>query len=265
MPGFAVPSAQPSEEAPCPTNGRLWLVALSAAVVGALLGAGAVWATQQSAIASLNARLIQADADTQAALQKADELATELEALKATAVLPEPTSAHRRPPRPCLRRRSRRQDDEAVHLHLRTIDRVRLRARHRRRLRPDAHRCRGGGGGQRRTATSLPRPTTTTSSTRTRLLRKLKVKPGISVNVATNDDGTSDPNGHTVTFAELGRQLRRTHCRERGHPHGAVLDRGQGRHHRQDQAAVPAVGALALATVSGASCGRSPSPCARPA
>ena len=34
-------------------NGRLWLIALSAAVVGALIGAGAVWATQQSTAASL--------------------------------------------------------------------------------------------------------------------------------------------------------------------------------------------------------------------
>ena len=28
------------------------------------------------------------------------------------------------------------------------------------------------------------------------------MKSGISVNVTTNDDGTSDPNGHTVTFAD---------------------------------------------------------------
>ena len=34
-------------------NGRLWLIAMSAALVGALLGAGAVWATQQSATAAL--------------------------------------------------------------------------------------------------------------------------------------------------------------------------------------------------------------------
>ncbi len=98
-------------------NGRLWLIAVSAAVVGALIGAGAVWATQQSATAALNARLIRADAETQAALQKSDELAAELEALKATAVLPEPTTAPTTTA-PVTETKKPVEDDEAVHLHL---------------------------------------------------------------------------------------------------------------------------------------------------
>ena len=38
-------------------------------------------------------------------------------------------------------------------------------------------------------------------------LRKLPVRPGISVTVTTNSDGTSDPTGHAVTFARLGVEL----------------------------------------------------------
>lgn len=59
-------------------NSKLWLAALGAAVVGVLLGAGGMWAAQRPTIASLNDRAIQADAGTQSALQKIDELTAKL-------------------------------------------------------------------------------------------------------------------------------------------------------------------------------------------
>ena len=189
------------------------------------------------------------------------KLAAELEALKATAVLPEPTTRTRRPPCRRLTRRSRRRRrsssrsssdiDESGSAPVIVADYAQMLTG------AEAAAAASAAGDE------SPPPNDYYIVNANKALRKLKVKPGISVNVATNDDGTSDPNGHTVTFAELGRQLRRTHCRERGYPHGTVLDLGQGWHRHQDQAAVSAV-ARSCARVSGASSGRSPSPCVRP-
>jgi len=179
-------------------NGKLWLVALSAALVGVLLGAGAIWATQQSATAALRAQIIMADAKTQAALEKSEEAAAELEALKTTSSGPE-TSAAATPTTPPVTKKPSKASkqftfitaiDESGSTPLIVADYAQM-------LTGDAAAAAATAAGD-----ESPPPNDYYIVNVNKLLRKLKVKPGLNVKVATNEDGTSDPDGHSVAFAD---------------------------------------------------------------
>lgn len=179
-------------------NGRLWLVALSAAVAGALLGAGVVWATQQSTVASLNARIIKADADSQAALQKVDELTADLDALQATSSTPATTSATTTPTPSATKKKPIKTVKQFSFIKkiIESGSSPIVVADYAQMLTGDAAAAAAAANGD-----ESPPPNDYYILNVNRQLRNLKVKSGISVNVATNPDGTSDPTGHFVTFA----------------------------------------------------------------
>lgn len=180
-------------------NGRLWLVALTAALAGALLGAGAVWASQQSTLASLEARLIRAGAETDAALDKAQELATELEDIQAT-----PSTASTTGSEPeATPETSTKKPSKAVKqfTYIGTIDMSGadpvIVADYAQMLTGDAAAAAATAAGD-----ESPPPNDYYIVNANKQLRDLDVQSGISVKVATNPDGTSDPDGHTVAFAD---------------------------------------------------------------
>jgi len=181
-------------------NGKLWLVAIGAALVGALLGAGAVWATQQSAIAALDAQIIIADANTQSALAQVDELTASLNALKATpsaevtetiAIEPTTTAPAKKP--------SAKSTKQFTYINeiTDTGSKPVIVADYAQMLTGDAAAAAATSHGD-----ESPPPNDYYIVNDNKLLRKLKVQPGIKVTVATNSDGTSDPDGHTISFAE---------------------------------------------------------------
>ena len=178
-------------------NGRLWIVALGAAVVGALLGAGAVWATQQQAIATLNVRVIKADADKQAALQSrgSGDRTSGGKGVCGLCLERRDIDDTEYPRRP-KRSRPPRRSGSSLTSSRSSIPEGRG---DRRRLRQDAFRSRGGGGGHPRGDESPP-PNDYYIVNDNKLRRKLPVKPGTRVTLTTNPDGTSDPTGHEVTF-----------------------------------------------------------------
>ena len=181
-------------------NGRLWLVAIGAAVVGALLGAGAVWATQQPAIASLNARIVTIEAERDASLLKVEDLTTAIADLKATAsttvtetssITPTPTA----PPKKPVSKTTKQftfitKIIESGATPVIVADYAQM-------LSGDAAAAAATAHGD-----ESPPPNDYYIVNDNKLLRKLKVQPGIKVTVVTNADGTSDPTGHTVSFAD---------------------------------------------------------------
>ncbi len=184
------------------TNTKLWVIAVCAAIVGALLGAGAVWAMQQPAVARLTARAIKADADTQAALQEADEARAELEdirqsAAQVTSSATEPTDtagvttdATKKPVKTVKQFTFVKKVNETGSATSVVADYAQI-------LTGDAAADAAAANGD-----ESPPPNDYYILNTNKLLRTLKVKPGINVSVATNEDGTSDPDGHDVSLSE---------------------------------------------------------------
>jgi hypothetical protein len=185
-------------------NSRLWLVGLGAAIAGAILGAGVVWMSTQSSVAALNVRVVKADADTQAALQRVDELAVQLHAAQGTSTTPAvststttsktstPTVAAKTA-KPAVKTVKQftfiKKVDQSGPAPVVTADYAQMLT----------------GTAANKAATAhgdeSPPPNDYYIVNDNHLLRKLKVKSGISVTVTTNPDGTVDPTGHIVTFA----------------------------------------------------------------
>jgi DNA polymerase III delta prime subunit len=179
-------------------NTKLWLVALSAAVAGALLGAGAVWATQQATVASLNARIIRAEAEAQAAMRNAEDVTTELESLEATPSATEAENATTTPVPLVTKKKPAKTVKQFAFIKkiIESGSAPVIVADYAQMLTGDAAAAAAAANGD-----ESPPPNDYYILNSNKLLRNLKVKPGISVNVATNSDGTSDPTGHLVTFA----------------------------------------------------------------
>ncbi len=184
------------------SNNRVWIAASAAALCGVLVGAGVVWFAQQSSVAQLTARVTRAHADTQAALQKADELQTALTAIQATnsqaaaassspAAAAPPTPAKPKPASKALRKFSYiKKVDTSGSAPVITADYAQM-------LSGKAAANAAAAHGD-----ESPPPNDYYIVNDSTLLRKLKVKTGLTVTVTTNDDGTADPTGHVITFAK---------------------------------------------------------------
>ncbi|NTU72196.1 MAG: hypothetical protein HGB10_10325 [Coriobacteriia bacterium] len=179
-------------------NGKLWTAVIVSVVVGAVVGAGAAYAMQQSSIAALNARMITADANTQAALQQIEDLTQQLESVQATqsATTTETTSVEttskptKKPAVKSVKQFTfiKKVDDSGSSPEL-TADYAQFLTGTAAAKAASAH------------GDESPPPNDYYIVNDNKLLRKLKVTPGIKVTVVTNADGTSDPDGHTVSFA----------------------------------------------------------------
>ena len=187
------------------SNSKVWTAAIAAGLCGAILGAGVVWFSQQGAVAQLNVRIIKADADTQAALQKMDELQTSLtaaqETASATAAAPgtTPASPAAPTPTPTTPKKTSKSVKQFTYItKVNTSGKVPI-------VTADyAQMLNGTAAAAAATAhgDESPPPNDYYIVNDNTTLRKLTVQPGISVTVTTNDDGTADPTGHTIPFAK---------------------------------------------------------------
>ena len=181
-------------------NSKLWLIALGTAVVGAMVGAGGVWAAQQGQLASLSARVIKADSDTQAALQKADELQVALDAAPTQSVAATPSMAPTESVAPATPAAEKKVKTVKQFTYIKKVDEsgpvAIITADYAQMLTGTAAANASAAHGD-----ESPPPNDYYIVNDNKLLRKLKVKSGITVTVTTNDDGTSEPTGHNVTFA----------------------------------------------------------------
>ena len=181
-------------------NSKIWLIALGTAVVGALVGAGGVWAAQQGQLTSLNARAIKADSETQAALQKADELQVALYAAPTQSAAPTSSVTPTEPVAPAKPAAKKKVKTVKQFTYIKKVDESGVVAI----ITADYAQMLTGTAAANAAADhgdESPPPNDYYIVNDNKRLRKLKVESGITVTVTTNDDGTSDPTGHIVTFA----------------------------------------------------------------
>jgi Tfp pilus assembly protein PilX len=182
----------------------MWLVAVAAAVAGALVGGGVVWAIQRPRTADLNARAIAADVAKQAALQQVESALQQVEALKAS------QTSGSRPATPsagATETTASKRPAKATTVTVKQLAFIKKVAQTS--VRPVitadyATMLTGKAAAKAATAhgEESPPPNDYYIVNDNKLLRKLPVKAGIAVTVTNNDDGTSDPTGHTITFAK---------------------------------------------------------------
>lgn len=180
-----------------PDTRRIWLAALGAGLAGALLGAGAVWATQQATLAAMSARVIRADANTQAALQRADELQTRLDDITSSAAS-EPASAPPTAPSPAPKPASKTVKQFTFVKNIIEFDGTPV-------IVADYAEMLTGSKAAKAAAArgdESPPPNDYYIVNDNTKRRDLEVKAGISVTVTTNADGTADPTGHAISFED---------------------------------------------------------------
>jgi hypothetical protein len=186
---------------------NIWPIVI-AALVGALLGGGAVWAIQGRTTAELTTRVARADADTQAALQQI----AELKSAAASAQSPANTSSAgsttpTEPAAPTTTTTTTSTPAPAKSITVRQFGYVsKVNVSGSRPVISVDYAIMLTGTAAAKAATAhgdeSPPPNDYYIVNDNKLIRKLPVKRGIAVTVTTNDDGTDDPSGHVITFAK---------------------------------------------------------------
>ena len=184
------------------SRNSVWLIALAAAFAGVVVGGGAVWEIQSTRAADLNARVIAADAERQTALQRAADALQQVEAFRSaqsaesTPTIASPVATETTTPKTSKKKVTVKQFLFVKHV-AETGSRPVITADY-------ALMLTGTAAAKAATAhgDESPPPNDYYIVNDNKLLRKLPVTPGITVTVTTNDDGTSDPTGHIVTFAK---------------------------------------------------------------
>jgi|GEM_PF-2583545 len=182
-------------------NGKLWLVALGAALVGAILGAGSVWATQQSKLAALEATTIEADARAQAALARVYELTVALDAANAAGgasgvATPSVTPTDTTPPKKKPTVKPIRQFTYVRRVTTPGTTPV-LVADYAQMLTGESAAAAAAARGD-----ESPPPNDYYIVNDNTMLRRLEVRRVTTVTLTTNPDGSADPEGHAVSFTE---------------------------------------------------------------
>ena len=173
-------------------TGKLWTAAIAAGLIGALIGAGAVWAITQQESASTSADAAQL-ASIRAELETKDaqitQLTEQVAALTASAsVTPTPTSGGATTPSTAREFTFVKAVTAGAKPTI-TADYAQFLTG---KAAADAATAHGD---------ESPPPNDYYIVNDNNKLRTLPVKPGINVKLTAHDDGTSDPAGYTVPFA----------------------------------------------------------------
>ena len=179
---------------------NVWLIAVAAALAGALVAGGAVWALQSPKTADLNARIAAVEAQKEAALQEAANALQQVDQLKvrqSTTTTPTITPPTETTTTTTTKKTVVVKQFTFVKNIAETGSRPVITADY-------AQMLTGAAAAKAATAhgDESPPPNDYYIVNDNKLLRKLQVTPDISVTVTTNDDGTSDPTGHIITFAK---------------------------------------------------------------